>query len=125
MAGPQDVSGPLARRATGAGRPRPTREPRGPDEAPAFRAGREKAAERWATPPGAHARLRSCFFLERAGETPLVFAGDTLFRPVELGGRTVLWGGSRKPIYALDRSRLFTLTGATSVGPQFTVSETR
>ena len=44
-----------------------------------------------------------CFFLEQAGETPLLLSGDTLFR--RSIGRTDLWGGS------FDRSRRRSASG--------------
>src|SRR5579862_5535434 len=91
--------------------PPPTRELAG-DEALAF--GRREAGA-------------LCFFLERAGETPIVFAGDTLFR--RSIGRTDLWGGSPEAISRSIRERLLTLPDATVVvaghGPDTTIGEER
>jgi hydroxyacylglutathione hydrolase len=76
--------------------------------------------------PG-HTPGSMCFFLERAGETPLVFAGDTLFR--RSIGRTDLWGGSPDAIARSIRERLLTLPGDTIVvaghGPDTTIGEER
>jgi glyoxylase-like metal-dependent hydrolase (beta-lactamase superfamily II) len=76
--------------------------------------------------PG-HTAGSMCFFLERAGETPLVFAGDTLFR--RSIGRTDLWGGSQEAITRSIRERLLTLPDATIVvaghGPDTTIGEER
>ncbi|HVR00506.1 MAG TPA: MBL fold metallo-hydrolase [Polyangia bacterium] len=101
--------------------PPPTRELAG-DEALAF--GRREA--RALHTPG-HTPGSLCFFLERAGETPIVFAGDTLFR--RSIGRTDLWGGSLEAITRSIRQRLLTLPGATVVvpghGPETTIEEER
>ena len=101
--------------------PPPTRELTG-DEALAF--GRREA--RALHTPG-HTPGSLCFFLERAGETPLVFAGDTLFR--RSIGRTDLWGGSHEDITRSIRERLLTLPDATVVvaghGPDTTIGEER
>jgi glyoxylase-like metal-dependent hydrolase (beta-lactamase superfamily II) len=101
--------------------PPPTRELAG-DEALAF--GRREA--RALHTPG-HTPGSLCFFLERAGETPLVFAGDTLFR--RSIGRTDLWGGSFEDITRSIRERLLTLPDATVVvaghGPDTTIGEER
>jgi hydroxyacylglutathione hydrolase len=56
-----------------------------------------------------------CFFVERTGETPLLFAGDTLFR--RSVGRTDLWGGSFEQLAASIRDRLFSLPDDTLVIP--------
>jgi glyoxylase-like metal-dependent hydrolase (beta-lactamase superfamily II) len=67
------------------------------------------------------------FFVERVGETPLVFAGDTLFR--RSIGRTDLWGGSFEDLSRSIRERLLTLPDATIVvpghGPETTIGEER
>src|SRR5207244_2463474 len=80
------------------------------DEAVAF--GRRGA--RALHPPG-HTPGSVCLFLERDGETPLLFAGDTLFRGSI--GRTDLWGGSLPTIKASIRGRLLTLPETTVVVP--------
>jgi glyoxylase-like metal-dependent hydrolase (beta-lactamase superfamily II) len=64
--------------------------------------------------PG-HTPGSSCFFLERGGETPLLFAGDTLFR--HSVGRTDLWGGSFEQLATSIRERLFALPDDTLVIP--------
>jgi hydroxyacylglutathione hydrolase len=101
--------------------PRPTRELAG-GEALAF--GRREA--RALHTPG-HTPGSMCFFLERVGETPIVFAGDTLFR--RSIGRTDLWGGSAEAITRSIRERLFTLPDETIVvaghGADTTVGEER
>ncbi len=56
-----------------------------------------------------------CFFLERAGETPVLFSGDTLFR--RSVGRTDLWGGSSEELLASIRDQLFALPDDTVVVP--------
>ena len=56
-----------------------------------------------------------CFFLERTGETPILFAGDTLFR--RSVGRTDLWGGSSEQLLSSIRDRLLTLPAETIVVP--------
>jgi glyoxylase-like metal-dependent hydrolase (beta-lactamase superfamily II) len=101
--------------------PPPTRELAG-DEALAF--GRREA--RALHTPG-HTPGSLCFFLERDGETPIVFAGDTLFR--RSIGRTDLWGGSFEAITRSIRERLLTLPDSTVVvaghGPDTTIGEER
>jgi hydroxyacylglutathione hydrolase len=101
--------------------PPPTRELTG-DEALPF--GRREA--RALHTPG-HTPGSLCFFLEHAGETPVVFAGDTLFR--RSIGRTDLWGGSADAITHSITERLFTLPDDTIViaghGPETTVGEER
>jgi len=68
-----------------------------------------------------------CFFVEPAGETPLLLAGDTLFR--RSIGRTDLWGGSFDQIQVSIRERLFTLPADTIVipghGPPTTIGDER
>jgi hydroxyacylglutathione hydrolase len=56
-----------------------------------------------------------CFFVERTGETPVVFSGDTLFR--RSIGRTDLWGGSAEQLLASIRDQLFSLPDDTIVVP--------
>ena len=56
-----------------------------------------------------------CFFIERTGETPVVFSGDTLFR--RSIGRTDLWGGSAEQLLASIRDQLFSLPDDTIVVP--------
>jgi glyoxylase-like metal-dependent hydrolase (beta-lactamase superfamily II) len=72
--------------------------------------------------PG-HTPGSTCFFVEAPGETPIVFAGDTLFRGSI--GRTDLWGGSTPQIQSSIRERLFTLPDDTIVvaghGPDTTI----
>lgn len=72
--------------------------------------------------PG-HTPGSTCFSLE--GDSPLLFAGDTLFR--RSIGRTDLWGGDTDAILESIRKRLFTLPGGTSVvcghGPETTIDE--
>src|SRR5882672_3182620 len=101
--------------------PPPTRELAG-DETLAF--GRREA--RALHTPG-HTPGSLCFFVERAGETPVVFAGDTLFR--RSIGRTDLWGGSLDDLTRSIRERLLTLPDATIVvpghGPETTIGEER
>jgi glyoxylase-like metal-dependent hydrolase (beta-lactamase superfamily II) len=77
-------------------RPRPTLELRG-DEAIAF--GRHEV--RAIHTPG-HTPARSACISRNPGETPLLFAGDTLFRGSI--GRTDLWGGSMPAIKNPSRS---------------------
>jgi len=105
----------------GAQPPEPTRELAG-GEALAF--GRREAHALHT--PG-HTPGSLCFFLERAGETPIVFAGDTFFR--RSIGRTDLWGGSAEAIERSIRERLFTLPDETVVvaghGPETTIGEER
>jgi hydroxyacylglutathione hydrolase len=68
-----------------------------------------------------------CFFVERAGETPVLFAGDTLFR--QSVGRTDLWGGSFEQLATSIRGRLFGLPDDTLVipghGPTTTIGAER
>jgi hydroxyacylglutathione hydrolase len=89
--------------------PPPTHELRG-DEAIVF--GRREA--RALHTPG-HTPGSLCVYLEREGETPLLFAGDTLFRGSI--GRTDLWGGSLPTIKTSIRDRLLTLPDSTVVVP--------
>jgi hydroxyacylglutathione hydrolase len=56
-----------------------------------------------------------CFFVERTGETPVLFSGDTLFR--RSVGRTDLWGGSAEQLVASIRDQLFALPDDTIVVP--------
>jgi len=56
-----------------------------------------------------------CFFVERTGETPVLFSGDTLFR--RSVGRTDLWGGSSAQLLASIRDQLFALPDDTIVVP--------
>lgn len=56
-----------------------------------------------------------CFFVERTGETPLLFSGDTLFR--RSIGRTDLWGGSAEQLLASIRDQLLSLPDDTIVVP--------
>ena len=56
-----------------------------------------------------------CLFFEESGQTPLLFAGDTLFKGSI--GRTDLWGGSLPAIQHSIRDRLLTLPDATLVVP--------
>lgn len=76
--------------------------------------------------PG-HTPGSTCFFLERSGETPVLFAGDTLFR--RSVGRTDLWGGSSADLTRSIRERLLTLPDDTVVvcghGPTTTIGEER
>ncbi len=101
--------------------PPPTLELAG-DEAIAF--GRREA--RALHTPG-HTPGSVCFFVELGGETPLLFAGDTLFKGSI--GRTDLWGGSLPTIKASIRDRLLTLPDDTVVvpghGPETTVGAER
>jgi glyoxylase-like metal-dependent hydrolase (beta-lactamase superfamily II) len=101
--------------------PPPTRE-LVDDEVLAF--GRREA--RVLHTPG-HTPGSVCFFVERAGETPVLFAGDTLFR--RSVGRTDLWGGSREQLTASIRERLFPLPDDTIVvpghGPMTTIGDER
>ena len=68
-----------------------------------------------------------CFFLEHPGETPILFAGDTLFAGSV--GRTDLWGGSFPDLARSIRERLFELPDETVVvpghGPETTVQAER
>ncbi|HVV49243.1 MAG TPA: MBL fold metallo-hydrolase [Polyangia bacterium] len=97
--------------------PAPTHELRG-DEAIGF--GRREA--RALHTPG-HTPGSLCLYFEAAAETPVLFAGDTLFaRSI---GRTDLWGGSTAAIRRSIRERLLTLPDDTLVvpghGPETTV----
>lgn len=56
-----------------------------------------------------------CILVEAAGETPLLFAGDTLFAGAI--GRTDLWGGDFDAIVSSIRGPLFSLPDATLVIP--------
>jgi glyoxylase-like metal-dependent hydrolase (beta-lactamase superfamily II) len=68
-----------------------------------------------------------CLYLETAGETPVLFAGDTLFRGSI--GRTDLPGGSSETILRSIRERLLTLPDHTQVipghGPETTIMAER
>jgi hydroxyacylglutathione hydrolase len=101
--------------------PPPTRELAG-DETLAF--GHREA--RVLHTPG-HTPGSLCFFVERTGETPVLFAGDTLFR--RSVGRTDLWGGSSEQLAASIRERLFALPDDTLVipghGPTTTIGAER
>lgn len=101
--------------------PPPSRELAG-DEALAF--GRREA--RALHTPG-HTPGSLSFFLERAGETPVLFSGDTLFR--RSIGRTDLWGGDSAAILRSIRERLLTLPDDTLVipghGPDTTIGAER
>jgi hydroxyacylglutathione hydrolase len=97
--------------------PPPSRELTG-DESIAF--GRREA--RALHTPG-HTPGSICLYLEKDGETPILFAGDTLFR--RSVGRTDLWGGSAEAIGKSIRERLLTLPDETLVvpghGPETTI----
>jgi hydroxyacylglutathione hydrolase len=97
--------------------PTPTRELVG-DEVLTF--GKQEA--RVFHTPG-HTPGSICLYLEAAGETPLLFAGDTLFAGSI--GRTDLPGGSFEEIVRSIRGPLFSLPEATLVipghGPETTV----
>jgi glyoxylase-like metal-dependent hydrolase (beta-lactamase superfamily II) len=64
-----------------------------------------------------------CLFIERSGERPLLFAGDTLFAGSV--GRTDLWGGSFEQLARSIRGDLFALPDDTLViaghGPETTI----
>ena len=62
--------------------------------------------------PG-HSPGSSCFLI--AGETPILFSGDTLFR--DSIGRTDLWGGSFPTIERSIRERLYPLPDDLAVVP--------
>jgi hydroxyacylglutathione hydrolase len=74
--------------------------------------------------PG-HTPGSTCFHLE--AETPVLFAGDTLFR--RSIGRTDLWGGDTETILTSIREKLFTLPPDLRVvcghGPDTTIGEER
>jgi hydroxyacylglutathione hydrolase len=89
--------------------PAPTLELRG-DEAIAF--GRHEV--RAIHTPG-HTPGSICLYFEESGTTPLLFAGDTLFKGSI--GRTDLWGGSKPAIEHSIRDRLLTLPETTLVIP--------
>jgi glyoxylase-like metal-dependent hydrolase (beta-lactamase superfamily II) len=89
--------------------PPPTRELQG-DEAIPF--GRREA--RALHTPG-HTPGSACFFVEEAGEPPLLLAGDTLFAGSV--GRTDLWGGSAGDLARSIEERLFSLPDDTVVVP--------
>src|SRR5262249_45107608 len=101
--------------------PPPTHELAG-DEAIAF--GRREA--RALHTPG-HTPGSLCLYLESPGETPVLFAGDTLFRGSI--GRTALWGSSLEDIARSIRERLLTLPDGTLVvpghGPETTIGAER
>ena len=101
--------------------PPPTHELAG-DEAVGF--GRREA--RALHTPG-HTPGSLCLYLEHAGERPVLFAGDTLFRGSI--GRTDLWGGSAEAIGRSIRERLLTLPDDTLVvpghGPETTIAGER
>jgi len=101
--------------------PPPTHELAG-DEALGF--GRREA--RALHTPG-HTPGSLCLYLEHAGERPVLFAGDTLFRGSI--GRTDLWGGSPEAIGRSIRERLLTLPDDTLVvpghGPDTTIAAER
>lgn len=101
--------------------PPPTRELVG-DEVLTF--GRREA--RAVHTPG-HTPGSTCFYVEGASETPLLLAGDTLFK--QSIGRTDLWGGSLETIRQSIRERLFTLPDDTLVipghGPPTTIAAER
>jgi len=101
--------------------PPPTRELAG-DEVLTF--GRREA--RAVHTPG-HTPGSTCFYVERASETPLLLAGDTLFK--QSIGRTDLWGGSLETIRRSIRERLFALPDDTLVipghGPPTTIAAER
>jgi glyoxylase-like metal-dependent hydrolase (beta-lactamase superfamily II) len=68
-----------------------------------------------------------CLYLEKEGETPILFAGDTLFKGSI--GRVDLWGGSMEAIRKSIRDRLLTLPEDTVVvpghGPETSVAAER
>lgn len=101
--------------------PPPTRELAG-DEVLPF--GRREA--RAVHTPG-HTPGSTCFYVEHASETPLLLAGDTLFK--QSIGRTDLWGGSLETIRRSIRERLFALPDDTLVipghGPPTTIAAER
>lgn len=101
--------------------PPPTRELVG-DEVLTF--GRREA--RAVHTPG-HTPGSTCFYVEAASETPLLLAGDTLFK--QSIGRTDLWGGSLETIRQSIRERLFALPDDTLVipghGPPTTIAAER
>ena len=74
--------------------------------------------------PG-HTPGSSCF--ELLGDSPMLFAGDTLFR--RSIGRTDLWGGDTETILASIREKLFRLPESLPVvcghGPGTTIGEER
>jgi hydroxyacylglutathione hydrolase len=116
--------------AFGIGRPdgAPWRPPPPPthqlvgDESLAF--GRREA--RALHTPG-HTPGSICLYLEHDSETPILFAGDTLFQGSI--GRTDLWGGSGAAIRRSIRDRLLTLPDDTLIvpghGPETTVLRER
>ena len=89
--------------------PAPTHELHG-DEAIAFGHQETRALHTPGHTPGS-----ICLFFEPAAETPLLFAGDTLFRGSI--GRTDLWGGSTPAIQKSIRERLLTLPDDTLIIP--------
>lgn len=76
--------------------------------------------------PG-HTPGSTCFLVEAPGGTPLLFAGDTLFKGSI--GRTDLWGGSYPDIVRSIRGELFHLPPDTVVvpghGPETTIAAER
>ena len=103
-----------------AGPPSPVDQPLEDGEMVAFGG----AALRVLHTPG-HTPGSCCFLLE--GESPRLFAGDTLFR--RSIGRTDLWGGDTDQILASIRAKLYSLPPATPVicghGPRTTIGEER
>jgi len=89
--------------------PAPTHELHG-DEAIAFGHRETRALHTPGHTPGS-----ICLYFERAAETPILFAGDTLFRGSI--GRTDLWGGSAPAIRKSIRERLLTLPENTLIIP--------
>jgi glyoxylase-like metal-dependent hydrolase (beta-lactamase superfamily II) len=104
--------------------PRPTRELTGDAVLPF---GRREA--RALHTPG-HTPGSMCFYVEGtagAGETPLLVAGDTLFK--RSIGRTDLWGGSMEALARSIRDKLLTLPDETRVvtghGPETSIGAER
>jgi glyoxylase-like metal-dependent hydrolase (beta-lactamase superfamily II) len=102
--------------------PRPTRELTADATLPF---GRREA--RALHTPG-HTPGSVCFYVEAAaGDTPLLVAGDTLFK--QSIGRTDLWGGSLEAIARSIRDKLLTLPDDTQVitghGPETSIGAER